>query len=165
MPKLNLGKGAECSVLLSKLHPREHVRSKFINTAANMRLEDRKLIRREEKLVVVLKHDVFAEQELYCVVRYALVTKEGPGSDFFPLDRTGTLFGKFCMKRKQQIKHKLVSPPPYQKFMGSQLVKCKCRYPQWKCCDKKTRVRTYCICSPGVIRCKDCYDIHIIDMS
>ena len=72
-------------------------------------------------------------------------------NDYMKVEEYDALFGKLRTKRTQQIEHKLVSPPPYRKFKGSQLVKCKCRYPQWKCCDKKTRVRTYCICSPGVI--------------
>ena len=60
--------------------------------------------------------------------------------------------------------HKLELLPPYKTFRGAQLVQCKTKYIQLKCtCDTKPRVRTYCICSPGVMRCQRCYDDHIVN--
>ena len=61
------------------------------------------------------------------------------------------------------IGHKLVSVQSFKKFKGATLVNSKTRYPTWKCCDLNSRVRTYCICSPGNYMCKECFTQHVLD--
>ena len=60
--------------------------------------------------------------------------------------------------------HDLKSIPPYKKFRGAELVSAAGRYNQRLCslCGGK-KIRTYCICTPGTFRCRNCYDEHIIE--
>jgi hypothetical protein len=50
-----------------------------------------------------------------------------------------------------------------QKIFVSEMVTSKLDYPQSKCCGCIRRHRTYCICTPGVIRCDECYAQHIFE--
>ena len=77
----------------------------------------------------------------------------------------GTLRRRSKQAVSEIIGHKHVSvPPPFKKFKGATLVNLKMRYPTWKCCDLNSRVRTYCIYSPGnYIMCSECYAQHILD--
>ena len=60
--------------------------------------------------------------------------------------------------------HSLVSLPQYRTFRKTRIRKCKTKYIQLKCaCDRRIRVRTYCICSPGVMRCGECFKTHLIN--
>ena len=79
--------------------------------------------------------------------------------------KSANVEGKERSKRavSQIIGHKLVSVPAFKKFKGATLVDCKSRYPTWKCCELNSRVRTYCICSPGSYMCKECFTQHVID--
>ena len=61
------------------------------------------------------------------------------------------------------IGHKLVSVPSFKKFKGATLVNSKTRYPTWKCCELNSRVRTHCICRPGIYVCKECFTQHVLD--
>ena len=45
--------------------------------------EDKKTINKEEKRVIIFRHNDFENIELYCAERFALVDKEGPESAFF----------------------------------------------------------------------------------
>mmetsp|Transcript_6747 Transcript_6747/g.9849 ORF Transcript_6747/g.9849 Transcript_6747/m.9849 type:complete len:96 (+) Transcript_6747:169-456(+) len=58
----------------------------------------------------------------------------------------------------------LVSLKPYQAFSGANVVPANGRYNQWTCTCRKTRVRTYCVCSPGFIRCNLCFVDHCMDV-
>ena len=70
MTKLKLGTGAKYNVLLSKLKPSISVQAKYQNTTKNQRLCELEVLRldyrtvaREQKLVVILRHDVFGDEE------------------------------------------------------------------------------------------------------
>ena len=59
---------------------------------------------------------------------------------------------------------KLISLPAFSCFSGSDIVDCKGAYNQFRCVCTKVRVRTYCQCSPGFIRCKECFITHFLDV-
>ena len=62
------------------------------------------------------------------------------------------------------MEHSLVSLPQYRTFKKARMRKCKTQYIQLKCsCERRIRVRTYCKCSPGVMRCSKCFKNHIIN--
>ena len=85
------------------------------------------------------------------------------------------IYNKWCPKEEQEPEEgkakdrkrhkayhcKLVTLPPFKKFCGAEIVDCvrKCNRKQCKC--QKNRVRTYCMCSPGVHRCDICFPEHI----
>lgn len=87
--KLHCGKDAIVTVLTKYLHLKKLVADKFINRTTTDKLEGCRITKREEKkvtrqnqLVVFLTHKLFPQGDIYCVKRFAKVTKEGP-SDFF----------------------------------------------------------------------------------
>jgi len=49
------------------------------------------------------------------------------------------------------------------KFFCPDMVDSKIDYPQAGCHSCKNKVRTYCMCSPGVLRCDDCFAQHVFD--
>eukprot|EP00977_Amphora_coffeiformis_P020142 scaffold7918_cov165-Amphora_coffeaeformis.AAC.10 len=59
-----------------------------------------------------------------------------------------------------RLPHELVKLPQYAAFRGQALVKEKTKFLQITCHCKKHRMRTYCQCSPGFMRCNDCFLIH-----
>ena len=59
---------------------------------------------------------------------------------------------------------KLVSLPKFKCFSGTDIVDCNGAYNQYRCVCQKMRVRTYCECSPGFIRCQICFVTHSIDV-
>ena len=89
-PTLNCGIDANVSIPLKFLHPSEYIREKLSNYTSNQELDDCRVIRCEQKyihrsqhLTVVVSHESFKGKELYCMERYAKVTKEGPPEKFF----------------------------------------------------------------------------------
>ena len=64
---------------------------------------------------------------------------------------------------RQSSEHCLTALPTYKKFKNLRIVKCKLKYQKWQCKCKAARVRSYCKCSPSVIRCVECYATHRID--
>ena len=59
--------------------------------------------------------------------------------------------------------HGMVSLPPNSTFKKERLIYCKTAYIQLVCsCYRKKRVRTYCKCTPGVMRCKLCFHEHLL---
>ena len=70
-------------------------------------------------------------------------------------------------KRKVSVvanQHDLVCIPAYHTFHGSTLFSCLTRYIQRKCSScPATKIRYYCTCSPGTIRCKDCFKTHLLE--
>ena len=73
----------------------------------------------------------------------------------------GTVRSKWVVS--EIIGHKLVSVPAFRKFKGAILMNSKTRYLTWKYCDIGSRIRTYCICSPGNYMCKECFTLHVLD--
>ena len=57
--------------------------------------------------------------------------------------------------------HCLVTLPKNKKFLGPRIVSANSEYPQHKCVSCSKRVRTYCLCSPGVYRCAECFGYHL----
>ena len=65
-------------------------------------------------------------------------------------------------RKRRSTDHKLVALPTFRKFKNSTMVRCKDKYQKWNCSCKAARVRSYCSCSPGIIRCVECYATHRI---
>jgi Transposase IS4 len=57
--------------------------------------------------------------------------------------------------------HELLTLPKKMKFSMHRIVDSVSDYPQAKCIGCTSRCRTYCRCSPGEHRCKECYAKHI----
>jgi hypothetical protein len=66
-------------------------------------------------------------------------------------------------KRTATKDHALIRLPKKMKFSGTALVSANMDYCQWKCSGCKNKVRTYCQCTPGIIRCAECYATHKAD--
>ena len=62
------------------------------------------------------------------------------------------------------IEHVLTMVPPYKFFQGK-LTNCKMKYGKWKCTDCAHIVRLYCLCTPGLMYCTDCYGNHNADVT
>ena len=68
-------------------------------------------------------------------------------------------------KRKRAMTaHSLLSLPPFKKFVGTKIKKAKSKYPQATCTSGHRKVRTYCICSPGILRCDQCFAMHCVEI-
>ena len=68
------------------------------------------------------------------------------------------------VKKRKTSGCNLVSLPKNTCFSGTNIVKCKGAYNQFRCVCRKERVRTYCQCSPGFIRCKECFITHCLEV-
>ena len=51
-----------------------------------------------------------------------------------------------------------------KKNCGTEMVELVISYPQQKCVSCKKKIRTYCVCSPGIYRCNECFAEHLIDV-
>lgn len=98
MVKLRLGTDATVRILLKYLHPKQKVKELYPNHTANQSLEECRVLRlgtkninRVERVVVFVSHDVFQTDELYCAVRYAHVTEEGPEASLFATNNRGNV--------------------------------------------------------------------------
>jgi hypothetical protein len=87
--KQHRGIDAIVSIPLKFLHPSEYIRETFPNRISNQKLENCRILQQEQILIcrqqhlaVVVSHELFPNKELYCVERYAKVTKEGPPDSF-----------------------------------------------------------------------------------
>jgi hypothetical protein len=67
-------------------------------------------------------------------------------------------------RASRQTIHEALKIPVKMKFKLTRLVRSNMKYGQYKCNSCPRRVRTYCKCSPGVIRCNECYAKHILDI-
>ena len=65
-------------------------------------------------------------------------------------------------KRRSRTTHELCSLPRGKIFSGERMVASHSYYPQKKCISCKRKVRTYCYCSPGVMRCNTCFTEHVL---
>jgi Transposase IS4 len=66
-------------------------------------------------------------------------------------------------RRVSGKEHELLTLPKNRKFLADRVVPSAMAYPQFKCHDCQKKRRTYCSCSPGIIRCSDCYAEHVRD--
>jgi len=68
-------------------------------------------------------------------------------------------------KRKQALTaHCLQSLPPYKRFVGTKIRKSKSKYPQATYTSGHRKIRTYCVCSPGILRCEQCFVMHCVEI-
>ena len=63
--------------------------------------------------------------------------------------------------KQHETGHCLITLPKGKFFSKTQIVAAKCEYPQNKCIGCPKQVRTYCLCSPGIIRCAECFRYHL----
>ena len=49
-------------------------------------------------------------------------------------------------------------------FCGTEIEESVISYPQHKCVSCKKKIRTYCVCSPGIYQCNECFTEHLIDV-
>ena len=89
-PKKWLGVGAECTVSLRFLHPKDKIEEKIPNQTKSQKLlvlvvQERmeKPIRRKPTQCVVFRHEDFGGQSLWCMEKYVKVDVEGPKETFF----------------------------------------------------------------------------------
>ena len=55
--------------------------------------------------------------------------------------------------------------PTLQKNFQGQPTNCKTKYGKWKCMDCAHIVRSYCLCTPGLMYCTGCYGNHCADVA
>ena len=91
-PKKHVGIGAECTVSLRFLHPKNKVKATIPNQTSTQKLsslivqsKEKKTIRREEKDCIVFRHEDFNEP-IWCLSSYIKVDVKGPEETFFPLE-------------------------------------------------------------------------------
>ena len=100
MTRLRLGIGAKVSVLVSRLHPKNLISKAYANYTKTDKAEGSvvvsegpKLIRREEKVVVVFRHppkgELTEDFECWAIHRFAHVTEEGNQEDIFTTSNDG----------------------------------------------------------------------------
>ena len=89
-PKKRLGVGAECTVSLRFLHPKDKIAEKIPNQTKSQMLsvlevQERmeKPIRRKAMQCVMFRHEDFCGQLLWCMEKYIKVDVEGPKETFF----------------------------------------------------------------------------------
>ena len=56
--------------------------------------------------------------------------------------------------------HRHATLAQFRKFSGTEMVESGSDYPQHRCTSCKKKIRSYCLCSPGVYRCVQCYGTH-----
>ena len=91
-PKKRVGIGAECTVSLHFLQPKNKVKVTIPNQTSTQKLsslivqsKEKKTIHREEKDCIVFQHEDFNEP-IWCLSSYVKVDVEGPEETFFPLE-------------------------------------------------------------------------------
>ena len=129
MAHLQLGVGAKVTVLVSRLHPKNLISKAYVNHTKADKVEGLvvvsegpKLIRREEKLVVIFRHPPKDQQtekfDCWTIHRFAHVAEEGEESGLFTTPNSGggknggplgvsqppTFCQLLCTQHKQQHK-------------------------------------------------------------
>jgi Transposase IS4 len=64
-------------------------------------------------------------------------------------------------RNRPKLDHELMTLPAKTTFKGTLMVSVQTMYHQLKCSGCARRVQTYCRCTPGVVRCNECYARHI----
>ena len=64
-------------------------------------------------------------------------------------------------RKQQDFGHSLIMLLKGKNFSGTRIISGKCEYPQHKCNACSKRVRTYCLCSPGISWCAECFGYHL----
>ena len=95
-PQLHMGVGATVDVLVSKLHSKDVISKAYPNFTKNDKatglivLSQRpRQIRRQEKKVIIFRHDICGDQETpfecWAVERFVHIHLQGSEENFFPL--------------------------------------------------------------------------------
>ena len=66
-------------------------------------------------------------------------------------------------KRSRPLVHELLTLPCGKKFKDDKIVNSKIAYSQRTCSGCTKKIRTYCKCSPGIMRCHQCFFEHKCD--
>ena len=89
-PKKWLGVGAECTVSLCFLHPKDKITEKIPNQTKSQKLSVLVVQERVEKHIqckamqcLVFRHKDFGRQLLWCMEKYIKIDVEGPEESFF----------------------------------------------------------------------------------
>ena len=91
-PRLRKGVGAKCTILLSALHPmaiieQKHPKGSRTNrerlTNCLMMDQTTRSIKGVLKLVIVVKHEDYGDDLIYCAERFAVVTSPGSEDNYF----------------------------------------------------------------------------------
>ncbi len=118
---------------------------------------------------------LLAVTEVNCMLAYSFFNKEPkvPMLNFWKALARELLHNPYLPKKtkirrkrdwSKNSDHVLINIPTHKKFKGSKLVPWKTDYFKVNChrC-AKTKVRTYCQCTPGHILCVECYADHRIN--
>ena len=91
-PKKQLGVGAFCNILVKTLHPQimidsiipksSRINKQHLNDCVVVSRET-KNIKKEARIVIVVRHELFGDKLIFCAERFAKVTVEGPADGFF----------------------------------------------------------------------------------
>ena len=125
-PKLTVGIGAECSVLIKMLHPSKLVDETLINQDSTERLvglialkKEVRTVNRKEQSCIIFRHETFGDKEIYCCVRYCKVLKEGAAVDFFPdTDGRGTAEVE-VVADSDEVEEGIILPDGYEFLQGN----------------------------------------------
>ena len=107
----------------------------------------------------LINHDYFGEDnEEDIVYRYKLATEMN--NNTYMNESEGS-------KRKRKTEtcttgHQKLAFKKNKTFKNDLIVKCKITYLQLVCACERKKMQTYCSCSPGMVRCKDCYQEHLL---
>ena len=63
--------------------------------------------------------------------------------------------------KQQEMGHCVIMLPRSKKFSGTQIIAAKSEYLKHKCNTCSKMVHTYCLCSPGVHQCAECFGYHL----
>ena len=95
-PRLRMGVGATVDVLVSKLHPKDVISKAYPNFTKNDKAtglivlsQGPRQIRRQEKNVIIFRHDICGDQETpfecWAVEPFVHICQQGSEENFFPL--------------------------------------------------------------------------------
>ena len=104
------------------------------------------------------------DEEISTLAFRKLLAKELINNKYISNEDLDTLRrSKRKSKSHENNEHEHLTIPPFKKFSGAYLVDHNMIHPQFKCTSCHKKVRRYCRCTPGIIRCVECYAIHIRD--
>ena len=90
MVKKSMGIGAVCRVMMKYLHPSQNIRDKYPNHTSSEKLgelivirQEVKKVNRKDQMCIVMRHDSWPNQEMYCVKKWAKIIQEGDPASFF----------------------------------------------------------------------------------
>ena len=90
MVKKTAGVGAVCRVMMKYLHPSAKIRENFPNHTSSEKLgqliviaQGVKKVNRKDQMCLIMRHDLWPNEEIYCVKRWAKIIQEGDPSSFF----------------------------------------------------------------------------------